>query len=103
MALNIEGASIGYDETNMVATLNNVHNNCVLTAERALRNNLAGLRDEVHLCWVGKSADNFMHNMEHDVEEICKGLDAAYEGLCAEFKKVLAGLAEVDQGLIERR
>lgn len=103
MALNIEGASIGYDEGNMVTTLNNVHQNCVERAKTALRTNIATLRDEVHACWVGKSADTFMHNMEHDVDEICRGLDAAYEGLVAEFKKVLAGLAETDQTLIERR
>lgn len=103
MALGIEGATIGYDEGNMVSTLNHVHNDCVVTAKNALRNNLSTLRSEVHACWVGQSANNFMDNMEHDVEEICKGLDAAYEGLVAEFQKVLAGLAEIDQELIEKR
>lgn len=103
MALNMEGASIGYDENQMMATLSNVHNNCVIATKSALRTNLAQLRDEVHACWVGQSANTFMDNMEHDVEEICKGLDAAYEGLEAEFKKVLAGLAEIDQQLVDKR
>lgn len=103
MALNIEGATIGYDENSMTATLNHVHNDCVVTAKNALRQNLSTLRDEVHACWVGQSANNFMDNMERDVEEICKGLDAAYDGLEAEFKKVLAGLSEIDQELIEKR
>lgn len=103
MALNISGATIGYDENSMTQTLNHVHNDCVVTAKNALRQNLATLRDEVHACWVGQSANNFMDNMEHDVEEICKGLDAAYDGLEAEFKKVLAGLSEIDQELIDKR
>ena len=103
MALNIDGASIGYDENQMASTLNHVHNNCVIATKNALRANLAQLRQEVHACWVGQSANNFMDNMEHDVDEICKGLDAAYEGLEAEFKKVLAGLAEIDQELVEKR
>ena len=103
MALDISGASIGYDEGNMISTLNHVHNNCVQFAKNALRANIATLRTEVHACWVGQSANNFMDNMEHDVEEICKGLDAAYDGLEAEFKKVLAGLAEGDQELIDKR
>ena len=103
MALNIENASIGYDEGSMVTTLNNVHQNCVVQAKTALRTRLDGLRQEVHACWVGQSAEIFMSNMEHDVGEICKGLDAAYDGLVAEFKKVLAGLAETDQQLVEKR
>lgn len=103
MALNIEGATVGYDENNMVSTLNHVHNDCVVAAKTALKNNLSKLNDTVNACWVGKSADIFKQNMEHDVEEICKGLDAAYEGLEAEFKKVIAGLSEIDQQLIEKR
>lgn len=103
MALNIEGASVGYDENSMNSTLNHVHNDCVVSAKNALRQNLSTLRDAVHACWVGQSANNFMDNMDKDVEEICKGLDAAYEGLEAEFKKVLAGLSEIDQNLIEKR
>lgn len=103
MALNIENAKVGYDENSMVTTLNNVHQNCVTRSKSALHTELATLRDEVHNCWVGKSADVFMNNMEHDVEEICKGLDAAYDGLVAEFNKVLAGLAQIDQDLIDKR
>lgn len=103
MALTIEGASHGYDENNMVTTLEHVHNNCVQEAKTALRNNLAQLNNSVNDCWVGQSAETFKQNMNHDVEEICKGLDAAYEGLEAEFKKVLAGLSEIDQELIEKR
>ena len=103
MALTIEGASIGYDENQMMTTLSNVHNNCVISTKNALRNNLAQLRDSVHACWVGKSAETFLENMDHDVEEICKGLDAAYDGLEAEFKKVVAGLAEIDQELVDKR
>ena len=103
MALNLGKASIGYDENSMISTLNKVHNNCVITTKTALRTNLRQLRDEVHACWVGESANIFMDNMEHDVEEICKGLDAAYAGLEAEFKKVIAGLAEIDRELVQKR
>lgn len=103
MALNIEGATIGYDENNMTRTLNNVHNNCVEQAKKGLRTNLSELNSSVNRCWVGQSAENFKSNMEHDVEEICKGLEAAYLGLEAEFKKVIAGLAEIDQQLVDKR
>lgn len=103
MALNIEGAKIGYDENNMNATLNHVHNDCVIYAKNALRQNLATLRDELHACWIGQSAENFLSNMEKDVEDICKGLDSGYEGLEAEFKKALAEMTAVDESLVTKR
>lgn len=103
MALSIDGATIGYDQNQMITTLNNVHNNCINRTKTALRTNLAQLRDEVHACWVGKSAETFLSNQEHDIEIICSGLDAAYAGLEAEFKKVIAGLAQIDQDLIQAR
>jgi uncharacterized protein YukE len=103
MALTIENASVGYDENNLSKTLSNVHNNCVIEAKTELRNKLSELNSAVNDCWVGQSAETFKSNMQHDVEEICKGLDAAYEGLEAEFNKVIAGLSEVDQQLIDAR
>ncbi len=103
MGLTIEGAKIGYDRSQMVNTLNHVHNNCVLHAQRQLRANLTNLRAEVRKCWAGQSAENFMDNMDHDVDEICKGLEKAYQGLEGEFKKVLAGLAGIDRNLIKKR
>lgn len=103
MALTIEGATIGYDENSMRTTLNNVHNDCVTAAKNALRSNLSTLREEVHACWVGTSANNFMDNMEKDVDDICRCLDAAYEGLEAGFNEALAGLTAVDEGLVAKR
>ena len=103
MALNLEGATIGYDENTMASTLDHIHNNCVIKAQNELRKNLSTLRDSVHACWVGQSANTFMDNMQSDVDTICQGLDSAYAALEAEFKKVLAGLAEIDQSLVEKR
>ncbi len=103
MALNIEGATIGYDENSMATTLNHVHNDCIIHTKNGLKNNLANLRTSVHAVWVGKSADTFLTNMEHDVDKICSGLDQAYANLEAAFNKALAGLAEVDQELVKER
>lgn len=103
MALTIDKATIGYNQAEMKRTLHHIESNCVTATKRTLRNNIQTLRSEVHKCWVGKSADNFMANMQSDVDKICKGLDQAYAGLESEFKKVLAGLAQIDQNVIERR
>lgn len=103
MALQFEQSTIGYDQSAMGSTLQNIHNDCVLYAETELRKSLNSLSDEIKDCWVGVSARNFMLNMITDVDQICKGLDAAYDGLEGEFKMVLSGLSQVDQELIERR
>lgn len=103
MSLTIENATHGYDNSNVLSTLEHVHNDCVQHAKDQLRANIEGLRTEVHACWVGESANNFMDNMSHDVEEICKGLDAAYEGLKEEFNKVVAGISEIDKNLVQKR
>ena len=71
--------------------------------KNALRSNISQLRESVHACWQGQSAETFLENMETDVSKVCDGLDAAYEGLKAEFNKVLAGLAEIDQQIVEKR
>ncbi len=103
MALNISGASIGYDENNVTAALNRIENDVIANMKSELRNRLSQLRDEVNQCWIGKSAETFKENMDHDVELICQGLDAAYTGLENEFNKIKAGLAEVDQELVQKR
>lgn len=103
MGLTIEGASIGYDSNAKTTTLNNIHNNCVEHTKSALRTQLDTLRTAVNACWVGQSAENFKSNMDYDVNEICKGLDDAYQSLVAAFDKAEAGLAETDQQLIQPR
>ena len=37
MALNIEGATIGFDANNLQSTLNHIQNNCVNNAKNALK------------------------------------------------------------------
>ena len=103
MALNIDGATIGYDANSMATTLDHIHNNCVVEAQNSLRTNMATLRESVHACWVGQSANTYLENMQTDVDQIIQGLEEAYRGLEAEFKKALSGLAEIDQQLVDKR
>lgn len=103
MSLTIENATHGYDNSNMKSTLEHVHNDCVQHAKDAMRLNIEGLRKDVRACWVGQSADNFMDNMQHDVDQICDYLDQAYNNLEAEFNKVAAGIATIDQELVTKR
>ena len=103
MALEIEGASIGYDSNNLQSTLMDIHTDCIIKAQNELRTNLKDLNDALNECWVGVSADNFKSNMEKDVEGICKGLESAYNDLVEEFKGILAELAKIDEELVTKR
>ena len=103
MALNIEGATIVFDANNLQSTLNHIQNNCVNHAKNSLKRNMDTLRSSVDACWVGQSAETFKDNMQHDVDEICKQLDAAYEALKSVFNNVQNSYAELDENLISGR
>lgn len=101
--LTIENATIGYDQNNLATTLDHIHNDCVERAKTEMRTQLDTLRTEVHACWVGKSAETFMDNMDYDVNLVCEALDKAYESLVAAFNKAVAGLAQIDEDLVDPR
>lgn len=103
MALNIEGATIGFDANNLQSTLNHIQNNCVNNAKNALKRNMDTLRSAVDDCWVGQSAETFKSNMQHDVDAICKHLDDAYAALKGVFQDVQNQYAALDEGLIQGR
>ena len=103
MALNIEGATIGFDANNLQSTLNHIQNNCVNNAKNALKRNMDTLRSAVDDCWVGQSAETFKSNMQHDVDAICKQLDDAYAALKGVFQDVQNQYAALDEGLIQGR
>lgn len=103
MALSIEGATYGVDEMGMKAALRHVENNCINATKSALRSGVSALRDEVNNCWVGKSADTFKENIQHDVDDICAGLDEAYRGLDGAFKSIQTALVETDENLVTPR
>ena len=103
MALNIEGATIGFDANNLQSTLNHIHNNCVVNAQNSFKRNMDTLRTAVDECWVGQSAETFKSNMQSDVDQICKQLDDAYAALKGVFQSVQNQYAELDEGLIARK
>lgn len=103
MGLTIDNASIGYDSGHLTATLNHIHNNCVVKAQNKLRGNLGTLRDSVHDCWQGKSAEAFLNNMQEDVNKLCTLLGQQYQALEGQFKSTLAQMKELDENLVQNR
>ncbi len=103
MALNIEGATVGYDVNGIEKYIADINTNVVEKACRELNANLTNLRVTVDKIWVGKSAETFKTNMEHDVDSICAALRESVESLVSDLRDAGSYLGEVDENLIQPR
>ena len=75
MALNIEGATLGYDANNVQDALNSLNMQVIEGSKIRLKNSLLSLRETVDSVWVGQSAEQFKKNMDYDVDTIFNALD----------------------------
>lgn len=103
MALTIEGASIGFDESNVQTALNNINAKMITEASNKMDNSMSGLRDYVDSAWVGQSAETFKNNMEADKKVIQQALKDTYEALKTEIYQIMQEMADVDNALITKR
>lgn len=103
MALNIEGASLGYDANGVQSYINDINTNLVEEACTQLQTGLAGLRTATDQVWVGQSAETFKTNMEHDVDAICAAMRESREVLIAELKELANRMGQLDENLVQPR
>lgn len=103
MALTIEGASIGFDESNVQTALNNINAKMITEASNKMDTSMSGLRDYVDSAWVGQSAETFKNNMEADKKVIQQALKDTYEALKTEIYQIMQEMADVDNALITKR
>ena len=79
MALNIEGATIGFDSNNVETALNNLNTKVIQDTIVKMNSSMSTLRDYVDSAWVGASAEQFKNNMEADKEKIAQSLRDTYD------------------------
>ena len=103
MALNIEGATLGYDASGVNAYISDINTNLVDEACSQLRKGLEELRVATDEVWVGRSAETFKANMEHDVEEICNAIIQAKNSLITELNALGNRMGELDENLVKPR
>ena len=103
MALNIEGATIGFDANNVETALNNLNTRCIQDAITRMNNSMQGLRDYVDSAWVGSSAEQFKTNMETDKEKIAQSLQDTYEVLKSEMYQIVNEMSAADEALVKGR
>lgn len=103
MALNIEGATIGFDANNVQTALNNLNTKCIGDAIRKMNDSMSGLREYVDSAWVGASAEQFKNNMEADKDRISQALQDTYEVLESEMYQIVDEMASADDELVKGR
>lgn len=103
MALNIEGATVGFDATNVEKALSNLHTGVIQDAIVKMNDSMIQLRDYVDSAWVGASAEQFKTNMEVDKEKVTKALQDTYEILKSEMYQIVNEMAAADKELVKGR
>lgn len=101
MALEISGASIGYNQKGLGDCLLAIHTEVIGSAITAMNDSYETFCQQVDSCWVGNSADTFKKNFEKNQERIEDGLKAAEEALETQFDLIMYELAHADSELIE--
>ena len=92
MALNIEGATIGYDADNVEKALNNLEVNCINATIDKMNSSMSTLFDAVNAAWVGVSAN-----------QVVQALRETYDVLKGEIDDIVAKMAAMDEDLVEAR
>ena len=100
MALNIEGASIGYDANNVQQALTNLNIQCIERTITTMNSEMVKLRDVVDSAWVGASAEQFKKNMQSNVEYIENQIEAAKTQLEDEFHNIINKMQDMDDNLV---
>lgn len=103
MALNIEGATLGYDANNVQAAFNSLNENVIAETITQMTSSMSTLREAVDAVWVGQSAEKFKENMEYDKNYIIDCLNQTKEVLHTELNEIVNKMDEVDQNLVQGR
>lgn len=103
MPLTIEGATIGYDQTNIKTLIDNVKVDVVDKAQEELNNKLVDLEEAIDEIWVGRSADIFKNNVKTDISHICDALAKAHEAFTTEMNAITNAMVAMDENLVRER
>ena len=101
MALNIEGATVGYDHAGIDALMGEIKADVIEEAKNKLKESESTLDESLDTIWQGKSEETFKSNMHEDVLVVCDALDKAYDTLAAEIYRAGHAMGRVDEELVQ--
>lgn len=103
MALNIEGASIGFDANNVQKALNNLKTGVIQDTITLMQSGLLDLYTAVNDAWVGASAEQFKKNMNTDMNKVSNALSDTYDILVSEMDQIINAMKAADEELVKGR
>lgn len=102
MALDIQGASIGYDVQGIKDLMDQIHTEVVSKTIDKMHAKESEIETWVSDAWVGQSADNFVSNLKGYQGELEKVLNKAEAGLKSEFSQIQSEIKNADNELIKK-
>lgn len=100
MALNIEGATVGFDQEGISTLMTDIQASVIQEAKDKLdaeRENLNSALDEI---WQGHSEEIFKQNMFNDIETLKRQYDIVYNALAAEISQLHKAMGDIDENLV---
>lgn len=101
MALDISGASIGFDAQGVNNLMEEIHTEVIDATIKCMQSKSSEIETWVSDAWVGQSADNFVKNLKSFEMEIANALEKAEEGLRSEFNQIQSEIKSADEDLIK--
>lgn len=102
MALDINGATVGFDQWGIKNLLDDIKASLIVESIEKLHSSRADLDNALDEIWQGESEEAFKSNMHEDVETVCNALDSAYKALEAEISRTRDAMGEVDENLVKK-
>ena len=101
--LNIGGATIGYDSSNLQKTFDNLHTSCVSDTKKIMKSKTENIENSVLKAWVGTSADMFKDNWDRDVDYVSKKLDEVSKQLEDQFNTIIKSMNKKEDAIVSKR
>jgi len=102
MGLNIENATIGYDQVGLENLITAVNVEAIPNTCEALRKGSNGCREVVNSVWVGASADAFNDRLSDDTELMIESLKEISESIESQMRQIGANVENYDQQIAEQ-
>ena len=101
--LGITNATQGYDASGIIKYIEAIRANLIEKAIIKMREGEIQVKEAVDSVWVGKSADIYKTNLDHDVNEICKALTEAQHVLNQSIWHAASHIKTIDENIVKKR
>lgn len=99
MALDISGATLGYDRNGLTKLIEDIQVNCIEETITAINDGMEFLLGEIENVWVGHSANGYRRKLEEDRDKVTSALQKVGEQIQTDLAAAIAQIDSVDQSI----